>query len=284
LRIKVRVWLGLFLSMPELPEVQSTVDYLKPKIIGYKIVGTHFGWTNALLTHKPAALSQILLNSKIINVFRRAKYIVIELVNGHRPGFLLFHLRMSGSLEVLSQSISRDPYDRCWLELSNKKELRFNDVRKFGKVYYFDNFEDFSATLGIEPLSAEFNCKVLASILQKSTGRIKPLLLNQKLIAGIGNIYADECLWQARIHPATASNLISTKKCQLLADAIVSVLLKAIELKGTDNGDDVVSGGMYSPNVYGRHNLDCNKCGSKILKIFLAQRGTHFCPNCQSNS
>ena len=270
--------------MPELPEVQSTVDYLIPRIKGLNIINSKFTWRNAILTHTPEVLQKLLSGKKIVEIRRRAKFIVLELCQDLKISYLLFHLRMSGSIEVVSSKLPRDPYDRCWLELNNGKELRFNDVRKFGKLYYLEDYEIFSSTLGIEPLSNNFDLNALRKILLASSCRIKTLLLDQKKIAGIGNIYADECLWRAGIHPATKAKMIPAAKIKLLHQAIVRILKEAIKLKGTDNGDEVVSGGMYQPKVYGRQNLPCRKCDKMIIKIFLAQRGTHFCKGCQKLS
>ncbi len=267
--------------MPELPEVQTTVNYLQERVSGSRILQATFTWPNSLVTHSKSALTKLLAGKKIKRIFRRAKYIVIELSEQKDLSYLILHLRMSGCIDVMSKSYPRDPYDRSWLTLSNGKELRFNDVRKFGKIYYYKTIEELDSRLGIEPLSDEFNAAWLINALSLKNGAIKPFLLNQGLIAGIGNIYADETLWYAGIHPQSSSSSVPKKKAEALGLAIKKVLLEAIELKGTDNGDEVVSGGMYSPRVYGRQGQACFKCKSTILKITVGQRGTHFCPKCQ---
>jgi len=188
---------------------------------------------------------------------------------------------MSGTVEVLSSSINRDPYDRFILLLSNERELRFNDVRKFGKIYYCENPQEILGKLGIEPLSEEFTAGKLSGLISKKKGAIKPLLLNQSVIAGIGNIYADESLWLAKIHPTRSAQTLKKGEITNLHKAIIEVLKEAISLNGTDNGDEVVEGGLYQPKVYGRKELDCSRCKSKIVRIVVGQRGTHFCKRCQ---
>lgn len=263
--------------MPELPEVQSTVDYLAPKITGRTIKSCSVLWPRSLATHSDTELNTILSGKKITNVSRRGKYITIWLGSSA----LLVHLRMSGTLEVLSSDISKDPYDRFILTLNGDKELRFNDVRKFGKIYFCDNPEIVLGKLGVEPLSEQFSVEVLSAILNRKKGAIKPLLLNQNLIAGIGNIYADESLWLSKIHPTRKADSLKKREISALYSAIVEVLNEAILFKGTDNGDYVVEGGMYSPKVYGRSEAACNRCGHRISKIVVGQRGTHFCGKCQ---
>lgn len=267
--------------MPELPEVQSTVDYLSSRLKGRLIKDCSILWARTIFTHNPTNFKKLIVGQRILEVTRRGKFIVISLGSQNASSTILVHLRMSGSVEVLPSSIARDPYDRVVIALDNKKEFRFNDVRKFGKIYLAHNPQSILGRLGIEPLSSEFSVQKLVEIIANKKGAIKPLLLNQTFIAGIGNIYADESLWLAKIHPKRSAASLKQNDFIRLHSAIRKVLQDAIELKGTDNGDDVVAGGMYQPNAYGREDLPCSRCNSKIIRIVVGQRGTHFCKRCQ---
>lgn len=267
--------------MPELPEVQSTVEYLSSRISGCLIQSCRILWARTIATHSPKTLTNLLVGKRISKVSRRGKYIVINLEALDHNAALLIHLRMSGSVEVVSNAIERDPYDRVIISLDNEKELRFNDVRKFGKMYFCNCADTYLQKLGIEPLSKDFKPDMLVSMISRKKGAIKPLLLNQGFIAGIGNIYADESLWLAKIHPTRLAQTIKKNEVLALHSAIIQVLEEAILLKGTDNGDYVVEGGMYQPKVYGRGKENCPSCGTKISRIVVGQRGTHFCGKCQ---
>jgi formamidopyrimidine-DNA glycosylase len=271
---------GIF-SMPELPEVQATVDYLNQRVKGRTILSCEVMWNRTLATHNSLEIRKFLVGSKIEKVLRRGKYIILDLSHKRDKLALLIHLRMSGSIEVISEKHERDPYDRFVLTLDNAKELRFNDVRKFGKIYLCPEANQILSKLGPEPLSSKFTVETMLSLFKGKKGAIKPLLLNQSFIAGIGNIYADESLWYAKIHPQSPAHCLSPKDISNLHFAIQKVLRKAIEMKGTDNGDEVVEGGMYQPKVYGRHNHSCTRCRSKIIRMVVGQRGTHYCSQCQ---
>jgi formamidopyrimidine-DNA glycosylase len=189
---------------------------------------------------------------------------------------------MSGSLDVIATKNPHATHDRAVLNLNNNKSVRFNDTRKFGRIYLCDDPDVVVGGLGIEPLSEKFTPLFLHSLLKKRAARIKPLLLNQNIIAGLGNIYVDEALWRAKIHPRAEARKVSMRRCELLHHAITETLSEAIGLLGTDFGDGVVHGGMYVPKVYGREGEECATCGALIRKTIVGQRGTHFCPNCQA--
>ncbi|MFO0417089.1 MAG: DNA-formamidopyrimidine glycosylase [Pseudomonadota bacterium] len=265
--------------MPELPEVESTVRYLAERVLGKTITRADILWPRTIATHSPKEFGSHLLGFKIAHVFRRGKFIAIT--DSARSKHIFIHLRMSGSLDVVSEKSPVSSHDRAVLHLSNGKTIRFNDTRKFGRIYLCDDPNQVVGKLGIEPLSAEFTPEVLLSILRSRATRIKTLLLDQSAVAGLGNIYVDESLWKAAIHPTTPAKTVSPKRCQALHKAIIETLSEAIELAGTDFGDHVVDGGMYSPVVYGRDSEPCARCGDKIRKMTVNQRGTHFCPRCQ---
>ena len=266
--------------MPELPEVESTVRYLRERVVGTTIVGADVHWARSIATHKPKAFQQHITGLCIDQVFRRGKFIVLA-SQERAPRFLFVHLRMSGSLDVVSIDSPVAAHDRAILTLSNGKTIRFNDTRKFGRMYLCHDPAVVVGKLGIEPLSPEFTPEHLFQETSKRSTRIKTLLLDQTVIAGLGNIYVDESLWKAGIHPLTPAQRLSRQKCVDLHAAIVATLQEAISLAGTDFGDGVVEGGMYTPVVYGQDGEACSRCGTTIKKTTVTQRGTHFCPCCQ---
>jgi formamidopyrimidine-DNA glycosylase len=266
--------------MPELPEVESTVQYLKERVEGVSIREVAVHWKRTIATHTTPTFIRELRGRKIRSVFRRGKFIGIEL-EGTEPRYLFVHLRMSGSLDVIATDNALATHDRVVITLDNGKSIRFNDTRKFGRMYLCKDPNRVVGALGVEPLSDEFSCSHLSDLLTSKSGGIKQLLLNQSVIAGLGNIYVDEVLWKSHIHPQTAACLVTPEQVGLLHTAIKETLTEAISLAGTDFGDGVVYGGMYTPVVYGRDGEPCHRCGETIKKTVIGQRGTHLCPRCQ---
>lgn len=267
--------------MPELPEVEAAAQYVRERIVGCTITGTEVLWGRTLATGSPAVFKRRLVGSVVENVQRRGKFIVISLRHSTGPMYLLFHLRMSGSLDVLGRTNPVEPHDRLIVSLDSDRDLRFNDIRKFGRCYFVDDISEITGNLGFEPLVDEFSKEKLFELLRRRRGRIKSTLLDQTFIAGIGNIYADESLWLAKIHPSRPCDSIQETQSNLLWHAIREVLGDAIGKLGTDFGDGVVHGGMYAPKAYGRTGKPCDRCGAKIRRILVGQRSTHFCPKCQ---
>jgi formamidopyrimidine-DNA glycosylase len=266
--------------MPELPEVEATCSYLRERVVQETIIESTCLWERTIATHTAKKFAKIIRGSVIKQILRRGKFIVLELV-GEKSRYLFIHLRMSGSLDVISNTQPLAVHDRTILTLSNKQDIRFHDVRKFGRLYLYDNMEAVSQKLGVEPLSQEFTPQHLQTLLSHRKTPIKPLLLNQSIIAGLGNIYVDESLWKAKIHPQQQASTISKRKVGALHTAIISTLQEAITLLGTDFGDNVVHGGMYTPQVYGRTAKPCLRCSSPVTRIVVGQRGTHLCKRCQ---
>jgi formamidopyrimidine-DNA glycosylase len=266
--------------MPELPEVESTVRYLRERAEGTTILDAQISWPRTVATHNPASFKRQVSGFSIDRVFRRGKFIGIE-SRRNRDRFMFIHLRMSGSLDVVRADSPVAPHDRVILTLGNGKSIRFNDTRKFGRLYLCDDVRDVVGKLGVEPLDSAFNPEMLYELLHSRATRIKPLLLDQTVIAGLGNIYVDESLWKAKIHPLTPAKRLSKERCVVLHNAITETLSEAVNLLGTDFGDGVVEGGMYSPLVYAREDTPCRRCGANIKKTTVGQRGTHFCPKCQ---
>jgi formamidopyrimidine-DNA glycosylase len=268
------------LAMPELPEVEATVQYLRDRVEGVGITSAKVLWHRTVASKQPAVFEREIAGSTIEQLFRRGKFVGLELGTDN-PLYLFVHLRMSGSLDVVSANAPLDKHDRVVLYLDNGKSIRFNDTRKFGRMYLCTSQDHVVGSLGAEPLSDDFTFEYLERVTRSKKGRIKPLLLDQTIIAGLGNIYVDESLWKARIHPLTPAHRIPTPKLVALHQSIREILAEAVSLLGTDFGDGVVQDGMYSPKVYGREGAPCQRCGSEIKRIVVGQRGTHLCGTCQ---
>lgn len=268
--------------MPELPEVETVARKIEPDLIGRTIVSADVYWARTLATPTVKKFKEQIKGQKILSVSRRAKYVLIQLENYN----LLIHLRMSGDLSVRKGKIKPEKHDRLVLTLKSKaekiSELVFNDTRKFGKVWLTNQPETILGKLGPEPLSENFSAQWLYENLRKKKRQIKPLLLDQTFLAGVGNIYADESLNIAKIHPQALSDVVTLKQAKALYEAIVSVLKEGIRRNGASI-DWVYRGGEYQNyfRVYDQEGKPCVVCGTEIQKITVGQRGTHFCPKCQ---
>jgi formamidopyrimidine-DNA glycosylase len=268
--------------MPELPEVETVARRIEPDLIGRVIVSADVRWAKTLATPAVKKFKQEIVGQTVKSVSRRAKYLILNLENYN----LLIHLKMSGDLTVRKGKIKPEKHDRLVLDLKTKtgelSQLAFNDTRKFGRVWLTNQPEKFLGKLGPEPLEKNFTPQWLFESLQKRKRQIKPLLLDQTFLAGVGNIYADESLHIAKIHPQALTNSVNQKQAQALHEAIVSVLKEGIRRNGASI-DWVYRGGEYQNyfRVYDREDEPCMNCGTKIKKIFVGQRGTHFCPKCQ---
>lgn len=266
--------------MPELPEVEATVQYLKERVEGCTILKGSVSWKRTVTPTPPPLFESSIASQRIITVFRRGKYIGMKL-SGKDEQYLFTHLRMSGSLDVVPTEFAIHTHDRVSLDLDNGKSIRFNDTRKFGRMRLCNNPDDAIGHLGPEPLDPSFTADMLYEILSSRSTRIKPLLLDQSAIAGLGNIYVDEVLWKTKIHPLVQGRRVTAEQAHFLHSAIQETLREAIEKLGTDFGDGVVYGGTYKPRVYGRSGKRCHRCSDTITRIVVAQRGTHICPTCQ---
>lgn len=278
--------------MPELPEVQTVVSDLQEVLPGKQIASVQVLWERTVHGFSRAQFRDSLQHKRINGVTRRAKFIVIELKDVEKKEaqqeFLLFHLRMSGQLFWKQGLETPTQHTRILLTFTDGSTLIFNDMRKFGRAYYFPSRSKMEQSvfskLGPEPL--EMSAPEFLHIFQKRTGGIKANLLRQDLIAGIGNIYADESLYAAKIHPETPTNLIPKKQLGKLFLAIQDILLKAINLRGTSMRsylDTTGNAGKYKQilSVYQQEGKPCKRCQTPILKIRVAGRGTHICPQCQ---
>lgn len=268
--------------MPELPEVETVARRIEKDVVGRTIVSADVRWARTLATPSVQKFKQEIVGQTVKSVSRRAKYLILNLENYN----LLIHLKMSGDLTVRKGKIKPEKHDRLVLDLKSKtgelSQLAFNDTRKFGRVWFTNQPEKILGKLGPEPLEKNFTPQWLFENLQKRRRQIKPLLLDQTFLAGVGNIYADESLHIAKIHPQTLTNSVNQKQAQALHEAIVSVLKEGIRRNGASI-DWVYRGGEYQNyfHIYDREGEPCMVCGTKIKKIFVGQRGTHFCPKCQ---
>jgi formamidopyrimidine-DNA glycosylase len=268
--------------MPELPEVETIVRGLAPSLVGRTIVHAEVHWARTLATPPVKKFKEQVRGQKILAVTRRAKYFILRLQDYN----LLIHLRMSGDLMVRRSRIEREPHDRLALSLHGENGLEsllvFNDTRKFGRVWLTDQPESILGKLGPEPLERSFTAQWLYENLRQRKRQLKPLLLDQTFIAGLGNIYTDECLHIAKLHPLKLSNTVSQEQAGTLREAIRSVLKEGIRRNGASI-DWVYRGGEYQNyfRVYDRDGEPCPVCGAEIQKLTVGQRGTHICPRCQ---
>ncbi|MCL5264232.1 MAG: bifunctional DNA-formamidopyrimidine glycosylase/DNA-(apurinic or apyrimidinic site) lyase [Chloroflexi bacterium] len=271
--------------MPELPEVQTIVHDLGAKLNGRRFVDVDVYWQPTIAEPEAEAFRRQMIGEEITGLWRRAKFVVMGLSGGNR---LVIHLRMTGRLLWMDAEAPADKHTRVVLHLDNGKELRLVDTRKFARIRLLTpaGFEALSASLGIEPLGKEFTKEKLREIVRARGQKIKALLLDQRYIVGLGNIYADEALFVARIHPLRPANSLTAEETERLYSAIQRVLEAGIEDRGTTI--DTYLDAMGRPgrhqsnlNVYHRTGEPCLRCGTPIERITIGGRSTHFCPQCQ---
>ncbi len=270
--------------MPELPEVETTVRALRPLLVNQAITYVHNNWPRHIATPSLAETQYRLHGRHIQAINRRAKYLVFTLSGGET---LLIHLKMSGRLLVVDRHETADKHVHTVFGLKNGQELRFWDQRKFGRVYVTRHPEQVLGRLGPEPLETAFTIQVLAQRLHGRSRLLKPLLLDQAFVAGIGNIYADESLFYARLHPQRLANTLTSAEVTALHTAIQKALTLGIEREGASIDlyvkPDGSKGDMQNAvAVFRRTGLPCKECGTPIERMVLGGRSTHFCPNCQT--
>ncbi|MBT3390305.1 MAG: DNA-formamidopyrimidine glycosylase [Chloroflexi bacterium] len=273
--------------MPELPEVESIRNKFRlgsadnPALLGKTIRGVELLWPRTLETPPPDEFSERILGQKIIEIGRRGKYLLFHLDDAT----LVIHLRMSGDLFYEPVSAPLKKHHRLVLILDDEHRLAFNDARKFGRIWLVDDPVAMLAKLGPEPFDENLTATEFHHRLQRHRRQIKPLLLDQGFLAGVGNIYADESLHLAKIHPLTRSHTISLEAAQRLLANLRHVLKEGIRRNGASI-DWVYRGGDYQNQfqVYQRTGEACFRCQTPIERIVVGQRGTHFCPQCQCES
>ncbi len=264
--------------MPELPEVETIANNLRPALIGKVILNAELRWKRTLETPSAAKFKREIRSQEIQGISRRAKFLVLQL----SPNYLIFHLRMSGDLLAIIGGYAPAKHDRLILKLSEDTTLVFHDPRKFGRAWLVSDPGEVLGSLGPEPLGPDFAAGWLYENLQRRKRQLKPLLLDQTFIAGIGNIYADESLHMAKLHPLTRSDRVSEAQAEDLWRAVQAVLEEGIRRNGASI-DWVYRGGDFQNHfrVYGRDGKTCPVCGTIIERITVGQRSTHFCPACQ---
>lgn len=269
--------------MPELPEVETIVRGLRRGIVGKRIARAEVHLARMAVAPPGVHFSEALSGDRVVGVNRRGKYAVMELQSGR---LLVTGLRMTGRL-VLTPARRDYPRAHIVIEFSDASRLHFADVRTFGRMRLVQPGEPWDRELGIEPLSERFTQEAFIGMLAGRTSPIKAFLLDQRRIAGIGNIYACEALWQARVRPIRPARALTRAAAGRLRHAIVDVLGRAIERRGTTFDDYVdaegAQGGFQNVlAVYGRHGERCARCKtSTIVRTVIAGRGTWWCRRCQ---
>ncbi|HWF39407.1 MAG TPA: bifunctional DNA-formamidopyrimidine glycosylase/DNA-(apurinic or apyrimidinic site) lyase [Candidatus Acidoferrales bacterium] len=271
--------------MPELPEVETVVRGLKAALPGKRIKEIRFNKTDFI--DNPAQVAENLPGKRITTVRRHGKFIVFDLVDSaSRSTALLIHLGMTGQLIVTSPEAPISAHTHIFFTLDNGRELRYTDIRRFGRVQFLPEGVDGSALgeLGLDAL--ETNESQFIERLRGRKARIKALLLDQRVLRGMGNIYTDESLWRARIHPARIASSLKEDELRNLYKAVQKVLKEAIRLKGSSVSDYVDSDGnrgefQLRHRVYMRKGEKCFRCGTLIQRMIVAGRSSYFCPHCQ---
>ncbi|MEJ2012068.1 MAG: DNA-formamidopyrimidine glycosylase [Anaerolineales bacterium] len=269
--------------MPELPEVETIARTLReggegPALPGRCITGVTAKWPRHFQSPKLATFRRRIKDQRVLDVGRRGKYLVFLL----ERGTMLIHLRMSGDLRLTPSDRKPDRYEHTLFHLDNRWDLRFSDARKFGRVSLVDDPRLALRSLGPEPLDPSFTPEVLADRLHAHHRILKPLLLDQSFVAGIGNIYADEALHIAGLHPLRRSDSLDISETHALWKGIREALQSGLKHNGASI-DWVYRGGSFQNHfrVYGREGEPCPVCGKTIKRIVVGQRGTHLCSGCQ---
>ncbi len=295
--------------MPELPEVETVARDLQRHVVGAVITNVDVRWDRTVRhPQPPERFAAEVRGAAIQRVGRRAKSVLLHLDDGR---VLTVALRMTGALIVAPSGTPDDPYARVVFDLADGRQLRFRDVRKFGRIGLWEGgglrrrtatphraaravresrepyrVGDVFARHGPEPLARSFTARRFGARLLRRTGRLKSLLLDQSFLAGVGNIYADEALWRARLHPLRTADSLSETEVRRLHRAVRSVLRQGIANRGSSISDYVGADGEPGDNaeqlaVYRRTGEPCLRCGREIARIVIGQRSTHYCPRCQ---
>jgi len=269
--------------MPELPEVETVRRGLNRLVKGATIAGIDVYWPK-IINNDTESFKQRLTNQTIETVDRRGKYLLFRFGNGWT---MVSHLRMEGKYNVVPSGTEVTKHTHVVFHLTDDRDLWYNDTRKFGRMTLVPTGEEVTVaglkTIGPEPVANQLTVAYMQEIFGKSKKMIKPLLLDQSKIAGIGNIYADEVLWMSKIHPMRPANLLTEDEIVTLRQNIIDEMAMAIKGHGTTVHSFSTAFGEAGQfqnhlHVYGREGEPCERCGSIIEKIKVAQRGTHFCP------
>jgi formamidopyrimidine-DNA glycosylase len=274
--------------VPELPEVETTARSLRPSLVGRRVVAVDaVDWPRMLPNTSEVELQSELIGRRACTVERRGKYLLIGFDD---DTWLVVHRKMSGNLLFQPREAARALHTHLVVGFDDDMELRFVDPRKFGRVYLFRSTVELDEFLGerLGPDSlVDLDATLLAAKLKGRSGRIKSLLLDQAFLAGVGNLYADEALWEARLHPLRAANTLTPREVRRLAVAIKQVLVLGIERRGTSFSSYLDSDGTPGENqeflnAYGREGQPCPRCGTPIRRVLIGQRSSYFCPKDQA--
>jgi formamidopyrimidine-DNA glycosylase len=274
--------------MPELPEVQTIVDELNAAgILKSRITGATVFWSRTIAIPSTKSFCRRIKGNKISAIWRRGKFLVFDFVNGE---CLLIHLRMSGRIHLVSGVPRRQKHEHVIIKFDDGRQLRFHDTRKFGRMYLVKEPQKIIGKLGPEPLTNAFKAKSFSEKLKLRRRQLKPLLLDQTFIAGLGNIYVDEALWEAGIHPSRIASTLADSEIKALHRAIPRVLKRGLKNLGTSLGTGKANfysvAGRKGRNrdelkVFRRTGLTCPRCKATIERIVVGQRSTHICSKCQ---
>jgi formamidopyrimidine-DNA glycosylase len=274
--------------VPELPEVQTIVNDLNyVGILGVPITGASVFWPRTVAEPSPKLFCSRLKGRRFTAIRRRGKYLIFETDNQYT---MLLHLRMSGRLNLVATDTPRLKHEHVIIKFKDNRQLRFQDTRKFGRIHLIDDPESILSRLGPEPLEKGFTAKVLAERLGRHRRLLKPLLLDQAFIAGLGNIYVDEALWDARLHPNRIAAELSGTEIKALRRAIPKVLKRGLKNLGTSLGTGKSNFYSVARNrgrnkdelkVFRRTDLPCPRCRHPIQRVIVGQRSTHICSQCQ---
>ena len=273
--------------MPELPEVETIRRVLQsgtpasPPLPGKRICRADLRWERTLAEPALGEFHARIVGQTVTKLGRRAKYLLVHL----NEDTLIIHLRMSGDLRVQPGHAPIAKHDRFLLHFEDGDYLAFNDTRKFGRIWLLVDPAPLLSKLGPEPLADSLTPDIFHARLQNRRRQLKPLLLDQGFIAGLGNIYTDEALYRARLHPRTPSDFLTPEQAAALLTSIRAVLRAGIEANGASI-DWVYRGGGFQNQfqVYQRTGEPCGRCGTPIERILVGQRSTHFCPHCQPSA
>jgi formamidopyrimidine-DNA glycosylase len=274
--------------MPELPEVETVRAHLEPKLVGRRLVDVQIADPRLTRPHDPAEVAAELMGERVTALDRRGKYVVVRFESGR---VLLIHLRMTGQLlhDGHGSLPVDDPYRRAVVKLDDGSDVIYRDVRRFGTWLLTEPGEldpYLAQRVGREPLAPGFTARRLAEALAGRKAPVKAALLDQRRLAGVGNIYADEALWRARVHPLREAGRLTEDETSALHRGIRAALRAGIARQGATLRDYRTPGGesgrmQHEFKVYGRAGEPCERCGTPIEKIRAAGRGTWYCPNCQ---
>jgi len=276
--------------VPELPEVETYVRDLEPELSGRSVIGASVQWDRTIAAPSVGEFLARIAGQRFVDFDRRGKYMLLGMErDGNRGDTLIIHLRMTGEVHIypLDEAIKmKDKHTHVVLILDDGRHMHYRDQRKFGRLWLVDDPAQVLARLGPEPLGEGFTVDGFAHSLAKRTAAIKGLLLNQSIVAGVGNIYADEALFLASIHPLRSGSSLKPAELDRLIESIRVVLMRGIEMKGSSLQNYIRLDGMKGNfqeehKVFRRTGQPCITCGTLVERIVVTQRSTHFCPTCQ---